>query len=54
MNNKTENKKMDEGINILLTELYLHKTVKLVLACGDESIFPFIEKINSYSINFLF
>lgn len=52
MNNKTENKKMDEGINILLTELHLHKIVKLVLACGDESIFPFIEKLNSYSINF--
>ena len=35
MNNKTENNKMDEGINILLTELHLHKIVKIVLACGD-------------------
>ena len=41
MNNKTENKKMDEGINILLTELHLHKIVKLVLACGDEVFFVF-------------
>ena len=52
MNNKSENNKMDEGINILLTELHLHKIVKIVLACGDESIFPFIEKLNNYSINF--
>jgi hypothetical protein len=52
MNNETENNKMDEGIKILLTELDLHKIIKIVLACGDESIFPFIEKLNSYSINF--
>ena len=52
MNNTTENNKMKEGINILLTELHLHKIIKVVLACGDESIFPFIEKLNSYSINF--
>ena len=52
MNNKTEYNKMEEGINILLTELNLHKIVKIVLACGDESIFPFIEKLNNYSINF--
>ena len=52
MNNKTENNKMNEGINILLTELNLHKIVKIVLACGDEVIFPFIEKLNKYSINF--
>ena len=49
---KTENNKMNEGINILLTELNLHKIVKIVLACGDEVIFPFIEKLNKYSINF--
>ena len=52
MNNETENNKMDEGIKILLTELDLHKIIKIVLACGDEFIFPFIEKLNSYSINF--
>ena len=52
MNNKTDNNKMNEGINILLTELNLHKIIKIVLACGDESIFPFIEKLNTYSINF--
>jgi len=52
MNNKTENNKMNEGINILLTELHLHKIVKVVLACGDESIFPFIEKLNECSVNF--
>ena len=52
MNNKTENNKMNEGINILLTELHLHKIVKIVLACGDESIFPFIEILNNYSVNF--
>ena len=51
MNNKTENKKMNEGINILLTELHLHKIVKVVLACGDECVFPFIEKLNNYSVN---
>ena len=52
MNNKTDNNKMNEGINILLTELNLHKIIKIVLAFGDESIFPFIEKLNTYSINF--
>ena len=52
MNNKTENNKMSDGIKILLAELELHKIVKVVLACGDESIFPFIEKLNNYSINF--
>ena len=52
MNNKSEINKMNEGISILLTELYLHKIVKIVLACGDESVFPFIEKLNSYSVNF--
>ena len=52
MNNKTENNKMNDGIKILLAELALHKIVKVVLGCGDESIFPFIEKLNNYSINF--
>ena len=51
MNNTTENNKMNEGIDILITELHLHKIVKVVLACGDESIFPFIEKLNNASIN---
>ena len=51
MNNATENNKMNEGIDILITELHLHKIVKVVLACGDESIFPFIEKLNNASIN---
>ena len=52
MNNKTENNKMNEGINILLTELHLHKIVKVVLACGDQCIFPFIERLNECSVNF--
>ena len=51
MNNTIENNKMNEGIDILITELHLHKIVKVVLACGDESIFPFIEKLNNASIN---
>ena len=51
MNNTTENNKMNEGIDILITELHLHKIVKVILACGDESIFPFIEKLNNASIN---
>ena len=51
MNNTTENNKMNEGIDILITELHLHKIVKVVLVCGDESIFPFIEKLNNASIN---
>ena len=52
MNNTTENNKFKEGISILIAELRLHKIIKVVLACGDENIFPFIEKLNSYSINF--
>ena len=51
MNNKTENNKMNKGIEILLTELQLHKIIKIVLCCGDESIFPFIDKLHESSIN---
>ena len=52
MNNYTDNNKMSEGIEILMTELHLHKMVKIVLCCGDECIFPFIETLNKLSINF--
>lgn len=52
MNNKTDNNKLNEGIEILLTELHLHKIIKLVLCCGDESIFPFINKLHEFSVNF--
>ena len=51
MNNKSENNKMSEGIEILLTELELHKIIKIVLCCGDESIFGFINKLNEIGIN---
>jgi hypothetical protein len=52
MNNKTDNNKLNEGIEILLTELQLHKIIKLVLCCGDESFFPFINKLHEFSVNF--
>ena len=52
LNNNTENNKMSEGIEILMTELNLHKIIKIVLCCGDEYIFPFIEKLHELSINF--
>ena len=52
LNNNTENNKMSEGIEILMTELNLHKIIKIVLCCGDECIFPFIEKLHELSINF--
>ena len=52
MNNKSDNNKMNEGIEILLTELQLHRIIKIVLCCGDESIFSFIYKLNENSINF--
>ena len=52
MNNNTENNKMTEGIEILMTEMSLHKIIKIVLCCGDECIFPFIEKLHELSINF--
>ena len=51
MNNKTENNKMSEGLELLLVELQLHKMIKLILCCGDESIYPFISKLNDNNIN---
>ena len=52
MNNETENNKMNEGIELLLVELKLHKMIKLVLCCGDSDIYPFISKLNDININF--
>ena len=51
MNNKSENNKMNRGLEILWTEIQLHKIVKIVLCCGDESIFTFVNKLNENSIN---
>ena len=51
MNNKSENNKMNEGIEFLLTEIQLHKIIKIVLFCGDESIFDFVNKLNENSVN---
>ena len=51
MNNKSENNKMNEGIEILLTEIQLHKIIKIVLCCGDESVFDFVNKLNENSVN---